>query len=71
MAYLFRLVYNRDLEKDVRDDTSGHFQRLLVALLQGNRDESPTFDRKKAKQDAEELIAAGEKKIGTDESKSV
>ncbi|VUZ55858.1 unnamed protein product, partial [Hymenolepis diminuta] len=65
----YRKIYNRDLEKDVRDDTSGHFQRLLVALLQGNRDECPTFDRKKAKQDAEELLAAGEKKMGTDESK--
>ena len=64
-------VYNRDLEKDVRDDTSSHFQRLLVSLLQGNRDESRTFDRNKARKDAEELLAAGEKKTGTDESKYV
>ncbi|VDO04130.1 unnamed protein product [Rodentolepis nana] len=35
----------------------------------GNRDESPTFDRNKAKRDAEEILAAGEKKLGTDESK--
>ncbi|KAM7533338.1 hypothetical protein Aperf_G00000126372 [Anoplocephala perfoliata] len=62
-------VYNRDLEKDVRNDTSGHFQRLLVSLLQGNRNESPTFDRNAVRKDAEELLAAGEKKTGTDESK--
>ncbi|VDM17980.1 unnamed protein product [Hydatigera taeniaeformis] len=65
----YKKIFSRDLEKDVHDDTSGHFQRLMVSLLQGNRNESPTFDRKKARKDAEELLAAGEKKSGTDESK--
>lgn len=62
-------VFGRDLEKDIHDDTSGHLQRLMISLLQGNRNESPTFDRTKARKDAEELLAAGEKKTGTDESK--
>ncbi|KAL5111960.1 Annexin A7 [Taenia crassiceps] len=65
----YERVFGRDLEKDIRSDTSGHFQRLMVSLLQGNRNESPAFDRTKAKKDAEELLAAGEKRTGTDESK--
>ncbi len=56
------------MEKEVKDDTSGHFKRLLVSQIQGNRDESPTFDRTAAEQDAQELFKAGEAKWGTDES---
>jgi len=56
------------MEKDVVDDTSGHFRRLLVAQIQGGRDESKTFDRTAAQDDAQALFKAGEAKWGTDES---
>jgi len=56
------------MQKDVEDDTSGHFRRLLVAQIQGNRDESKTFDRTAAQDDAQALFKAGEAKWGTDES---
>lgn len=59
----------RDIEKDVRDETSGHFKRLLTSCLQANRQEELPVDREKARKEAEELHAAGEKKWGTDESK--
>ncbi|OON20726.1 Annexin, partial [Opisthorchis viverrini] len=59
----------RDLEKDVISDTSGNFKRIMVSLLQANRDESLTFDRNAARRDAEDLYEAGEKNLGTDESK--
>jgi predicted restriction endonuclease len=62
-------VYGKQLEEDVAGDTSGHFKRLLIALLQANRDESKEFDRNKAKQDAQAMHEAGEKKWGTDESR--
>ena len=61
-------VFNKELEKDVKGDTSGYFKKLLVSQIQGNRDESPTFDRTAAKKDAKDLFAAGEAKWGTDES---
>jgi len=56
------------MEKDVVDDTSGHFRRLLVAQIQGGRDESKTFDRTAAQDDAQALFKAGEAQWGTDES---
>eukprot|EP01137_Pigoraptor_chileana_P030120 Opistho-2@16269 len=61
--------YKRDLEKDIMSETSGHFRRLLVSVLQAHRDESMVVDPAKAHEDADALHKAGEKKWGTDESK--
>lgn len=61
--------YNVELEKDVVGDTSGDYKRILVACLQANRPEGQEFDRTKARQDAQALYDAGEKKWGTDESR--
>lgn len=58
----------RDLEKDIISETSGHFKRLLVAAVQGNRTETTKVDLAKAKKEANDLYAAGEKRWGTDES---
>lgn len=65
----YKTAYNKELEEDVAGDTSGDFKRLLIGCLQANRPEGTEFDRNKAKQDAQELYNAGEKKWGTDESK--
>ncbi|KAA3681186.1 annexin A7/11 [Paragonimus westermani] len=64
-----RIFPGRNLETDVSHDTSRHFKRIMISLLQANRDESPNVDRNAARRDAEELYQAGEKKLGTDESK--
>jgi annexin A7/11 len=57
------VVYHRNLESDLKGDTSGHFRRLMVA-----RDESMVTDQQKAAADAQALYNAEEKIWGTDES---
>nr|XP_046258367.1 annexin A11a isoform X2 [Scatophagus argus] len=66
---IYKQDYKKTLENAISGDTSGHFRRLLISLAQGNRDERETVDISLAKQDAQTLYAAGENKLGTDESK--
>ncbi|KAM9816650.1 annexin A11b [Neosynchiropus ocellatus] len=65
---IYKAEYGKSLEDAISSDTSGHFRRLLVSLCQGNRDEREQVDISLAKQDAQKLYAAGENKVGTDES---
>ncbi|KAM5142392.1 annexin A7 isoform 2-T2 [Mantella aurantiaca] len=64
----YKSEFGRDVEKDIRSDTSGHFERLLVSMCQGNRDESVNVNVQQAESDAQRLYQAGEGKLGTDES---
>ncbi|KAG7328902.1 hypothetical protein KOW79_007076 [Hemibagrus wyckioides] len=66
---IYKKEYGGKLEKDIMGDTSGHYQRLLVMLLQGEREEG--VDESRVEKDAKELFAAGAKKAGTDEEKFV
>ncbi|KAF7644807.1 hypothetical protein LDENG_00215450 [Lucifuga dentata] len=59
------------LIQDLKSETSGEFSEALLLLAEGNRDESTAVDAEKAKEDAQTLYSAGEKKWGTDESKFV
>ncbi|VDL94924.1 unnamed protein product [Schistocephalus solidus] len=56
----------RNLELDVKNDTSGDFQRVLIALLQGQRGEDVSEEQIRA--DCEELYKGGEAMLGTDET---
>ena len=62
------LYFGRVLEKDIISETSGHFKRLLISCIQGNRQENTAVDMAKAKKEAQQIYDAGEKKWGTDES---
>ncbi|KAM4621104.1 annexin A5a [Polymixia lowei] len=66
-------VYKKEcggkLDKDICGDTSGHYQKLLVILLQGSREEG--VDEEKIEKDAKDLYAAGEGKFGTDEEQFI
>lgn len=65
----YQLQYGRSLEDDIRSDTSFMFQRVLVSLSAGGRDEGNHLDDALMRQDAQDLYEAGEKKWGTDEVK--
>jgi hypothetical protein len=68
---LTNLVYGRDLEADVQSDTSGHYRKVLTSLLTASRPSGNMIDKTQARIDCEELIKAGIKKWGTDESKFI
>ncbi|XP_048667941.1 annexin A5 isoform X3 [Marmota marmota marmota] len=63
--------YGSSLEDDVVGDTSGYYQRMLVVLLQANRDPDAGIDEAQVEQDAQALFQAGELKWGTDEEKFI
>ncbi|KAG8184706.1 hypothetical protein JTE90_013094 [Oedothorax gibbosus] len=60
-------LFGKSLESDIKGDTSGHLQRLLVSTCTGCRSEEPA-DSIRAKQTAEALYQAGAAQWGTDES---
>ncbi|XP_040296297.1 annexin A6 [Bufo bufo] len=67
----YKDAYGRDLETDVVKDTSGHFKKMLVVLLQGTREEDDIVSDELVAQDAQELFEAGEAKWGTDETQFI
>jgi len=60
--------FERELADDVRGETSGEFEELLVALLQGAREEEMEGCPERAMEEAQEILDAGEDRWGTDES---
>ncbi|NXX88892.1 ANX11 protein, partial [Centropus bengalensis] len=69
LNHAYKTEFKKTLEEAIRSDTSGHFQRLLISLAQGNRDESTAVDMSLVQKDVQDLYAAGENRLGTDESK--
>lgn len=63
----YEAKYDRPLAEQMCSETSGYFRRLLTLIITGVRDAKATVDADKAKEQAAELYAAGEAKLGTDE----
>lgn len=59
----------RDLESDISSETSGHFKRVLISLVQANREDHAHFNQNDVLKDVQELMDAGENRWGTDEAK--
>ncbi|XP_065837837.1 annexin A13-like isoform X2 [Oscarella lobularis] len=64
----YKEEFNRDLVQDVIDDTSGHFESILLSLLKTERDTSTTVDTQLAKKEGDDLYRAGVAYWGTNES---
>ena len=64
----YQQKYQRDLETDVKKETSGTLQHLLIALLQCNRSVNSSPNVARCAEIAQEIHQAGEAKMGTDES---
>ena len=62
------IIDGRNLVDDIKSETSGSFRRLLVSLLQGERSDNKNANIEECEKMARELIEAGEKKWGTDDS---
>lgn len=57
MNAAYHSAYKKSLEDAIQSDTSGHFCRILVSLVQGAREEGPA-DVERANADAQELADA-------------
>ncbi|XP_075716614.1 annexin A5 [Rhinoderma darwinii] len=68
---VYREEYERELEDSITGDTAGYFQRMLVVLVQANRDPDSKVNDALVDQDAQDLFKAGEMKWGTDEEKFI
>lgn len=64
----YQKIYGKNLEKDLRDDTSGNLKKLMTALVNAHRDESMVTNADTALQDAKALKKAGIDKWGTEDS---
>uniref|UniRef100_A0A0K8S2G4 Annexin n=2 Tax=Crotalus TaxID=8728 RepID=A0A0K8S2G4_CROHD len=62
----YQEAFKRDLAKDIASDTSGDFQKALLALAKGDRNENPHVNEELVDNDARKLYEAGEKRKGTD-----
>ncbi|XP_030046410.1 LOW QUALITY PROTEIN: annexin A3 [Microcaecilia unicolor] len=67
IAQAYYTAYGKNLSDDIRSDTVGDFEKALLTLAEGRRDENNKVDGQLAKKDAQVLYNAGEKKWGTDE----
>uniref|UniRef100_A0A4W4EXU1 Annexin n=1 Tax=Electrophorus electricus TaxID=8005 RepID=A0A4W4EXU1_ELEEL len=65
----YKNEYGHNLEDDVTGDTTGHFKRMLVILLQASRQQG--VQEGSIQSDAKALFDAGEKKFGTDEEQFI
>ncbi|XP_053322696.1 annexin A1-like [Spea bombifrons] len=65
---VYKEAFKNDLIKDLTSDTSGDFQKALVALAKGDRNEDTRVNEELVDNDARALYEAGEKRKGTDVS---
>ncbi|XP_060631830.2 annexin A13 [Anolis sagrei] len=63
----YHKIFDRDLESDVKSETSGSLRKILLSVLKANRDQGVEINETLAQNDAKDLYEAGEGRWGTDE----
>ena len=64
----FKEKYGKELIPEIKSETSGEYQKCLIALFETERSKNKSPDLETCKKIAEELYKAGEGKIGTNDS---
>jgi hypothetical protein len=64
----FKEMYKKDLVEEVMDETSGEYKKIAEILLKGQRGKNKEPDLETCKKIAEEIYAAGEGKVGTNDA---
>ena len=63
----FKEIYGKDLVAEIKDETSGDYKKIAVALLDGKRESNSSPNLENCTKIAKEIYDAGEGKIGTNE----
>ena len=63
----FKEMYKKDLISEIKSETSGDFQKIILKLLENPRNQNSSPNLENCKKIAEEIYNAGENKIGTNE----
>ncbi|XP_017307549.1 annexin A1 [Ictalurus punctatus] len=66
IKHAYKEEFKKELEADIKSDTSGYFRDCLLALCKATRSEDKTVHADLAEKDAKDLYEAGEKRKGTD-----
>ncbi|XP_053466658.1 annexin A1 [Ictalurus furcatus] len=66
IKHAYKEEFKKELEADIKSDTSGYFRDCLLALCKATRSEDKTVHVDLAEKDAKDLYEAGEKRKGTD-----
>ena len=64
----FKEMYKKDLVSELKDETSGDYQKSILYMLQNERNKNSSPNVENCRKIAEEIYNAGENKIGTNES---
>ena len=67
----YKELYNKELEEDVKGDTSGDFQKLLIGLLKCNRSENKEINREECQKIASQLHEEKEQKWSIESEEDV
>ncbi|XP_028396288.1 uncharacterized protein LOC114520254 isoform X2 [Dendronephthya gigantea] len=67
----YKKQYEKDLDTMIEKETGGDLEKLFIEILKCERDEKDTIHPRQVERDAVDLFEAGEKKLGTDETKFV